>query len=49
MIYKAASMTEGAGGPSHLDVEQYHHILTSGKYEKGNKELRVQLATLAQP
>lgn len=34
-------------GPSHLDVEQYHHILTSGKYKKENKELRVQLATLA--
>lgn len=34
-------------GPSHQDAEQYHHILTSGKYKKENKELRVQLATLA--
>ena len=27
-------MTYKAGGPSHLDAEQYRHILTSGKYKK---------------
>ena len=40
-------MTKGAGGNSRLDPEQYRHLLTSNKYKKENKELRVQLATLA--
>ena len=47
MVFKSASMTKGAGGPSQLDAEQYHRLLTSNKYKKENKELRVQLATLA--
>ena len=34
MTYKATGITKGAGGPSHLDAEQYRHILTSGKYKK---------------
>ena len=25
MIYKASGMTKGAGGPSHLDADQYCH------------------------
>ena len=40
-------MTKGAGGPSQLDAEQYRRLLTSNKYEKENKELRLQLATFA--
>ena len=40
-------MTKGAGGPSQLDAEQYHRLLTSNKYKKESKELRVQLAALA--
>ena len=40
-------MMKGAGGPSRLDAELYHRLLTSNKYKKENKELRVQLATLA--
>ena len=40
-------MTKGAGGNSRLDPERYRHLLTSNKYKKENKELRVQLATLA--
>ena len=40
-------MTKGAGGPSRLDAEQYPRLLTTNKCRKENKELRVQLATLA--
>ena len=40
-------MMKGAGGPSRLDAELYRRLLTSNKYKKENKELRVQLATLA--
>ena len=40
-------MTKGAGGNSQLDPEQYRRLLTSNEYKKENKELRVQLATLA--
>ena len=47
MIYKAASLTKGAGGPSQLDAEQYRHILTSRKYKAENKDLREQMAQLA--
>lgn len=36
-----------AGGPSHLDAKQYRYILTSEKYNQENKELLVQLTTLA--
>ena len=48
MVFKSAYTTKGAGGPSRLDAEQYRCLLTSNKYKKENKELRVQLATLAQ-
>ena len=47
MVFKSASMTKGAGGPSRLDAEQYPRLPTSNIYRKENKELRVQLATLA--
>ena len=47
MVFKAANMTRGAGGPSQLHAEQHRRLLTSNKYKKENKELRVQLATLA--
>ena len=47
MIYKAASLTKGAGGPSQLDAEQYRHILTIRKYKAENKDLREQMAQLA--
>ena len=47
MVFKSASMTKGAGGPSQLDAEQCRRLLTSNKYKKENKKLRVQLATLA--
>ena len=47
MVFKSANMTRGPGGPSQLDAEQYHCLLTSNKYKKENKELRVQLAILA--
>ena len=30
-----------------IDADQYRRLLTSNKYKKENKELRVQLATLA--
>ena len=47
MVFKFASMTKRAGRPSRLDAEQYRCLLTSTKYKKENKVLRVQLATLA--
>ena len=47
MVFKAASLTKGTGGPSHLDAENYHHMLTSKKFKKENKELREQIAALA--
>ena len=47
MVLKAASLTKGAGGPSQLDWEQYHHILSNRKFKKENKELRQLTAQLA--
>jgi hypothetical protein len=47
MILKAAQRTKGAGGPSHVDAEQFSHILTSTKYKKENKELREQISIMA--
>ena len=47
MVFKSACMTNGGGGPSRLDAEQYCCLLMSNQYKKENKELRVQLATLA--
>ena len=47
MVFKSSSLTKGAGGPSLLDAEQYRRLLTSNKYKKENKKLRVTLATLA--
>ena len=49
MVFKSVSMMKEAGGPSRLDAEQYRRLLTTNKYKKENKKLRVQLATLAQP
>ena len=46
MVSKAASLTRGASGPSHLDADHYRHILTSKKYKTENKELREQIAAL---
>ena len=47
MIGKAASYTKGSGGPSHVDAEQFRHILLSKKIKKEGKELREQIAVLA--
>ena len=47
MVFKAASRTKGAAGPSHLDAEQYRHILTSKKYKKENRDLRDEITRLA--
>ena len=47
MVSKASSLTKGAGGPSHLDAMQYHHLISSRKYNVENKELRTQIAILA--
>ena len=46
MIMKAATLTQGAGGPSQLDGEQYRHILVSSRYKKEGKDLREQIAKL---
>ena len=47
MVFKSTSITKVVGGSSRLDAEQYRRHLTSNKYKKENKELRVQLATFA--
>ena len=40
MIVKAASLTEGAGGASHLEADQFCHMLLSKKFKTEAKELR---------
>ena len=47
MIAKAASFTKGAGGPSHLDADQFRHMLLSKKFKTEAKELREEIAVLA--
>ena len=47
MVFKACTRTQGAGGPSHMDADQYRHLLTSKKFKKENKDLREQIACLA--
>ena len=47
MIFKAACLTQGICGPSHMDADQSRHILTSTKYKKEDKDLRDQIAILA--
>ena len=47
MIAKAASLTKGAGGPSHLDADHFRHKLLSKKFKTEAKELREQIAVLA--
>ena len=46
-IAKAAQLTKGAAGPSHVDAKQYRHILLSNKFKAENKQLREQIANLA--
>ena len=46
-ILKAAQLTRGAGGPSHLDADQYRIMLTSNKMNNEAKLLREQIALLA--
>ena len=48
MVLKAVSLTKGGSGPSHLDAEQYRHILSSPKYKKEGRNLREQIAKFAQ-
>ena len=47
MIAKAASFTKGAGGPSHLDADQFRHMLLSKKFKTETKQLRQQIVVLA--
>ena len=46
MIAKAASLTEGAWGSSHLDADQFRHMLLSKMFKTEAKELRQQIAVL---
>ena len=46
-IAKAAQLTKGAAGPSHVDAKEYRHILLSNKYKTENRQLREQIAKLA--
>ena len=47
MTAKAASLTKGAGGPSHLDAEQFRHMLLCEKFKTEATEQREQIAVLA--
>ena len=47
MIANAVSHTKGTGGSSHLDVDQFRHILLSKKFKTEVKELRKQPAAIA--
>ena len=47
LIRNAVRQTKGAGGPSHLDADQYRHMLRSHKFKKESKDLREEIATLA--
>ena len=47
LIKNAVRQTKGAGGPSHLDADQYRHMLLSQNYKKEGKDLRDQIAILA--
>ena len=47
MIAEAASLTKSARGPSHLDADQFCHMLLSKKFKTEARELREQLADLA--
>ena len=48
MIAEAASLTKSAGGPSHLDADQFCHMLLSKKFKtEAREQLREQLADLA--
>ena len=47
LIRNAVRQTKGAGGPSHLDADQYRHMLLSHKFKKESKDLREEIATLA--
>ena len=46
-IFKAACLAKGAYGLSHMDADQFQHILTSKIYKKENKDLRDQITILA--
>ena len=47
MIVKAASLTKGSGGPSHVDADQFRHMLLSKKFKTEGKNLREQIALLS--
>ena len=47
VIKNAARLTKGAAGLSHMDSEQYKHILVGSKFKKEGKDLREQIALLA--
>ena len=46
-ILKAARRTNGSGGPSLMDANQWRRILTSKKFKAEGKDLREELATFA--
>ena len=47
MIGKATSLTKGSGGPSHVDADQFRHMLLSKKFKTEGKNLREQIALLS--
>ena len=47
VIKNAARPTKGAAGLSHMDSEQYRHILVGRKFKKEGEDLREQIALLA--
>ena len=47
IVAKAASLTKCARGPSHLDADQFCHMLLNKMFKTGAKEVREQIAVSA--
>ena len=47
VIGKSASLKKGSGGPSHVDGDQFRHMLLSKKFKTESKNLREQIALLS--
>ena len=47
MIGKAASPTNGSGSPSHVDADQFRHMLLSKKFKTKGKNLGEQVVLLS--
>ena len=47
VIGKSGSLKKSSGGPSHVDGDQFRHMLLSKKFKTESKNLREQIALLS--